>query len=120
MEVRQTEIVVDGVRAPVLETGPPSDEEAILFVHGNPGSSRDWEDLLGRTGTFARAVAPDMPGFGRADKPDDFDYTVQGYARFLAGAVDALGISRAHLVLHDFGGPWDSAGPPPAQTLWRA
>jgi hypothetical protein len=36
MEVRQTEIVVDGVRAPVLETGPPSDEEAILFVH-QPG-----------------------------------------------------------------------------------
>jgi pimeloyl-ACP methyl ester carboxylesterase len=47
-----------------------------------------------------------MPGFGRADKPDDFEYTVQGYARFLAGAMDALGIRRAHLVLHDFGGPW--------------
>ena len=106
MEVRETQIAVEGVRAPVLQTGPPDDEEAIVFVHGNPGSSRDWGDLLARTGTFARAVAPDMPGFGRADKPGGFEYTVQGYARFLGGALDSLGIRRAHLVLHDFGGPW--------------
>jgi pimeloyl-ACP methyl ester carboxylesterase len=106
MDVSETQIVVEGVRAPVLQTGPRGDEEAVVFVHGNPGSSRDWDDLLERTGTFARAVATDMPGFGRADKPSGFDYTVQGYARFLAGALDSLGIRRAHLVLHDFGGPW--------------
>jgi pimeloyl-ACP methyl ester carboxylesterase len=108
MDVRETAIVVDGVRAPARETGPPGGE-SVVFVHGNPGSSRDWDDLLGRVGTFARAVAPDMPGFGRADKPDGFEYTVQGYARFLAGALDGLGVRRAHLVLHDFGGPWGLA-----------
>jgi pimeloyl-ACP methyl ester carboxylesterase len=47
-----------------------------------------------------------MPGFGGADKPDRFVYTVDGYARHLAQLVDALGVRRAHLVLHDFGGPW--------------
>jgi pimeloyl-ACP methyl ester carboxylesterase len=47
-----------------------------------------------------------MPGFGRADKPAGFDYTVPGYARHLGGVLDALGVRRAHLVLHDFGGPW--------------
>jgi pimeloyl-ACP methyl ester carboxylesterase len=102
------EVTVDGVRSPVIDVGPRSGE-AVVFVHGNPGSSLDWDDLAGRVSEFGRAVAPDMPGFGRADKPNDFDYTVAGYARHLAGTLDQLGISRAHLVLHDFGGPWGLA-----------
>lgn len=109
VDIRETEVVIDGVRAPVREAGPAGSEEAVVFVHGNPGSSRDWDDLLPRTGAFARAVAPDMPGFGRADKPDGFEYTIQGYARFLGGGLEALGVRRAHLVLHDFGGPWGLA-----------
>jgi pimeloyl-ACP methyl ester carboxylesterase len=55
---------------------------------------------------FARAVAPGLPGYGGADKPDRFDYTVEGYARHPGGLLDEFGIRRAHLVLHDFGGPW--------------
>jgi pimeloyl-ACP methyl ester carboxylesterase len=109
MDIGQTAVVVDAVRAPVREAGPEGNEEAVVFVHGNPGSSRDWDDLLVRTGTFARAVAPDMPGFGRADKPEGFEYTIQGYGRFLGGALEALGVRRAHLVLHDFGSPWGLA-----------
>ena len=47
-----------------------------------------------------------MPGFGRADKPRDFQYDVAGYADFLDGLLAELGIDRVHLVLHDLGGPW--------------
>jgi pimeloyl-ACP methyl ester carboxylesterase len=75
-------------------------------VHGNPGSGEDWIDLLGRVGSFARAVAPDMPGFGKADRPRSFEYTVAGYARHLARVLESLHVERVHLVLHDFGGPW--------------
>lgn len=106
---RAGEIVVAGVRSPMLECGPADAEEAVVFVHGNPGSSRDWEALLRRAGELARAVAVDMPGFGRADKPEEFEYTVHGYARHLDLVLEALGIRRAHLVLHDFGGPWGLA-----------
>lgn len=98
-----------GVRSPYLESGDRRSEEAVVFLHGNPGLSEDWRDLLGRVGAFARAVAPDMPGFGQADKPGDFDYTVEGYARHLDGILHHLGVRRAHLVLHDFGGPWGLA-----------
>jgi pimeloyl-ACP methyl ester carboxylesterase len=103
------EVVVSGVRSLVRESGPAKAREAVVFVHGNPGSSEDWVDLLARTGDFARAVAPDMPGYGKADRPADFDYTVEGYARHLGGVLERLGIERAHLVLHDFGGPWGLA-----------
>lgn len=107
--LRKLEIRVHHVRSPVLEAGPGDRDEAVVFLHGNPGSSRDWEDLAGRVGEFGRAVAPDMPGFGRADKPADFTYTVDGYAEHLDAMLAALGIRRAHLVLHDFGGPWGLA-----------
>jgi pimeloyl-ACP methyl ester carboxylesterase len=99
-------ISVRSIGLPVLQAGPRGAREAVVFVHGNPGSGQDWRDLVQRTGEFARAVAPDMPGFGRADKPRDFPYSVEGYADFLDGVLAELGIDRAHLVLHDFGGPW--------------
>jgi pimeloyl-ACP methyl ester carboxylesterase len=104
--VRRGEVRVDGVRSPTLEAGPGDAREAAVFVHGNPGSTRDWEDLVRSTGEHGRAVALDMPGFGDAGKPEDFDYTVEGYARHLDGALRELGIDRVHLILHDFGGPW--------------
>jgi len=98
--------VVRGVRSPVLEAGPPQASEAVVFVHGNPGAGEDWADLLVQVGAFARALAPDMPGYGHADKSAGFDYSVAGYARHLAGVLEELGVRRAHLVAHDFGGPW--------------
>jgi len=104
-----TILTVDGVRLPMLQAGPAEATEAVVLVHGNPGSSQDWARLVERTGTFARAVAWDHPGFGRADKPAGFDYTVQGYATHLGRCLEVLGITRAHLVLHDFGGPWGLA-----------
>jgi 2-polyprenyl-6-methoxyphenol hydroxylase-like FAD-dependent oxidoreductase/pimeloyl-ACP methyl ester carboxylesterase len=104
--VRRTRMSVGGVEVPMSSCGSAEDSEAVVFVHGNPGSSRDWDDLLSRTGSFARGIAFDMPGFGRADKPQDFDYTVEGYARFLGSALEQVGVEKVHLVLHDFGGPW--------------
>ena len=63
--LRRSEVMVDGVRSVVLQGGPASSDEAIVFVHGNPGFSRDWEELLERVGEFSRCLAPDMPGFGQ-------------------------------------------------------
>jgi hypothetical protein len=95
----------------MLQAGPPHAEEAVVFVHGNPGTSRDWTRLVERTGAFARAVAWDHPRFGQADKPAGFDYTVPGYAAHLGRCLEAFGITRAHLVLHDFSGPWGKLDP---------
>jgi menaquinone-9 beta-reductase len=104
--VERSRIEVDGLSTPMSAVGPSDADEAVVFVHGNPGSSRDWDDLLTRVAPFARGVALDMPGFGRGARPVDFEYTIEGYARFLGSALDQLDVRRAHLVLHDFGGPW--------------
>ena len=102
--VRKGEAVVAGVRVPWIEAGPADAREAVVFFHGNPGSSLDWEDLVGRVGQFARALAFDLPGFGRASKPADFDYSVSGYNRFTEAILAQLGVDRVHVVVHDIGG----------------
>ncbi len=97
---------VFGLRTPVIEAGDPDAREAIVCLHGHPGSSNDWRDMLERFGELGRAVAFDMPGFGRAEKPRAWEYSVGANAVFVGGALRELGIERAHLVMHDFGGPW--------------
>jgi pimeloyl-ACP methyl ester carboxylesterase len=99
---------LDGVRTPCYDSAE-SAPEAVLFVHGNPGCGADWLPFMQETAPFVRSMAPDMPGFGRADKPADFNYTVAGYATHLARLIEARGLERVHLVLHDFGGPWGLA-----------
>ena len=108
--ISRTGLTIDGIRAPLLEAHPagaPTDQ-AIVFVHGNPGSSQDWVPLLERVGHLARAVAWDHPGFGHADKPAGFDYTVEGSRPTLAlpGRVRHY---AAHLILHGLCGLGHSA-----------
>jgi pimeloyl-ACP methyl ester carboxylesterase len=107
--VSDATVAVAGVHSPYIACGNRDSGDAVVFIHGNPGSSEDWRSLVARVGTFGRAIAIDMPGFGKADKPNDFEYRVAGYARHLDGALKELGIQRVHLVLHDFGGAWGLA-----------
>ena len=107
--VRRRTLRVEGIVTPLREAGRADSEEAVVFVHGVPGSGADFEPLLAAAGQVGRAVAWDAPGFGKADKPASFDQSTEGHAAFLGHALDELGVERAHLVLHDFGGPWGLA-----------
>jgi pimeloyl-ACP methyl ester carboxylesterase len=71
----------------------------ILYLHGVPTASWDWEPFLARTG----GVAPDLPGFGASAKPGDFDYSIPGYDAFLEAFCAHLGLDRFVLVMHDWG-----------------
>jgi pimeloyl-ACP methyl ester carboxylesterase len=107
--VRAGRVAVGAISSPVIEAGPEGVREAVVFVHGNPGSRTEWTALAGAVGEVARAVAFDMPGFGAADKPRSLPYEISSYASFIEGALAELDIERAHLVLHDFGGPFGLA-----------
>jgi haloalkane dehalogenase len=80
--------------------------DPVVLMHGVPVSSflyRKVIPLLAERGL--RGVAFDLPGLGLADRPAGFDYTWTGLGRWTGEAIDALGIERCHLVLHDIGGP---------------
>ena len=106
MQARQ--LIIDGVRTPCLDSGGDA-AQAVLFMHGNPGCGADWAELVAEVAPFVRALAPDMPGFGTAEKPAHFDYSVGGYAAHINSLLAACAVERVHLVLHDFGGPWGLA-----------
>jgi len=106
--MRAEQLLINGVRTPCIDVGG-SANEAVVFIHGNPGCGADWNELTVKIQDFSRVLAPDMPGFGSAEKPADFDYTIDGYATHIDALLAARGVQRAHLVLHDFGGAWGMA-----------
>lgn len=91
------------VRSFVLEQG--SGPEVVL-LHGVPTSSFLYRKVIPRLADQGlRAIAFDFPGLGLADRPERFDYTWSGLSRWVGAAIDALGVERCHLVVHDIGGP---------------
>jgi haloalkane dehalogenase len=74
----------------------------FIFLHGNPGSSRLWRNVMPRAGR-ARLLAPDLIGMGRSGKPD-IAYSFADHARYLDAWFDTLALDRVVLIGHDWGG----------------
>lgn len=92
-----------GARMSVVDEGPRS-PEAVVFLHGNPTWSFFYRDLILALRGEVRCVAPDHVGMGLSAKPERYDYTLAGRIADVEALVDALGLERIHLVLHDWGG----------------
>jgi pimeloyl-ACP methyl ester carboxylesterase len=96
--VEEAELVVDGVR--VFYRRVEGDGTPVVYCHGNPTHGEDWAPFLERGGA---AVAIDMPGWGRSDRPRRFDYTMHGLSAFLYRCLDELEVAEHKLVVHDWG-----------------
>jgi pimeloyl-ACP methyl ester carboxylesterase len=92
-----------GVESFVRDQG---DGVPVVLFHGVPTSSFLYRKLVPALAERGlRGVAFDMPGLGLAERPTEFDYSWSGLAKWSGEAIDALGITRCHLVVHDIGGP---------------
>jgi haloalkane dehalogenase len=84
----------------------PRQGEPVLCLHGEPSWSflyRKMIPLFVRAGL--RAVAPDLIGFGRSDKPvERSDYTYQRHVDWMRAFVEALDLRNVTLVCQDWGG----------------
>lgn len=96
-------LVVGRVETFVREEGQG---DPVVCLHGVPVSSYLWRKVLCVLASRGlRGIAFDLPGLGLADRPTDFDYSWTGLGGFACAAIDALGLERFHLVVHDVGGP---------------
>jgi pimeloyl-ACP methyl ester carboxylesterase len=99
--IKEGELRIDGIR--VFYRRVPGEGTPTVYCHGNPTHGEEWVPLLERGGP---ALAIDMPGWGRSDRPDPsrFDYSMHGLSAFLERCLDELGVGQRKLVLHDWGG----------------
>ena len=105
-------VEVEGLRIHYREQGTG---DPILLLHGWPTSFYLYRNMLEPLSEGSRAIALDLPGFGRSDKPLDASYSFRFHERALEAFLGELGVERTGLVVHDLGGPiglyWASRHP---------
>ncbi|MGE0333221.1 MAG: tRNA adenosine(34) deaminase TadA [Ramlibacter sp.] len=95
-----------GLRLHYLDEGPADAPLTWLCLHGNPA----WSYLYRRMipvflSAGARVVAPDMPGFGKSDKPKkDTAHSFSWHRQVLLELVQRLDLRHVVLVVQDWGG----------------
>ena len=83
----------------------PAGADPILCMHGEPSWAYLYRKMIPVfTGAGFRAVAPDLVGFGRSDKPTDLDdYTYQRHVDWMTAWLNAVDLQHATLVCQDWG-----------------
>ncbi|HUO74820.1 MAG TPA: haloalkane dehalogenase [Solirubrobacteraceae bacterium] len=83
-------------------SGPP-----VVFFHGEPTWSFLWRKVIPPVRDAGyRCIAPDLPGFGRSDKPTDLAwYSYDRHVDAIAPLLEDLDLHDATIVVHDWGGP---------------
>jgi haloalkane dehalogenase len=96
--------VHDGLRLAHLDegSGPP-----VIFFHGEPTWSFLWRNVIPPIRDAGhRCIAPDLPGFGRSDKPVELAwYSYERHVDAVAPLLAELDLRDATIVVHDWGGP---------------
>ena len=97
-------VTYDGLRMARIDEG---DGAPVVFVHGEPTWSFLWRKVIPPVlAAGHRCIAPDLLGFGRSDKPIDFDwYSYDRHAAVLGALFEELDLHGATVVVHDWGGP---------------
>jgi pimeloyl-ACP methyl ester carboxylesterase len=109
-EPTQRIVETNGIRLNVAEQG---EGPLVLLCHGFPESWYSWRHQLGALAAAGfHAVAPDMRGYGRSDRPETIEqYTILHLVGDMVGLLDALEAPTAVIVGHDWGAPvaWHAA-----------
>jgi 3-oxoadipate enol-lactonase len=83
---------------PVMPEAAPQPLELVL-LHGQPGSSADWDAVLARLPAHLHAVAKDRPGYGTSQR-DAAGFTAN--AQVIIDDLDERGVDAAVLVAHSW------------------
>lgn len=88
-----------------LDEGP-RDAHPVLMLHGEPSWSYLYRKMIPVfTAAGHRAIAPDLPGFGKSDKPANrSDYTYERHVAWMRSFLEVLGLTEITLVCQDWGG----------------
>jgi pimeloyl-ACP methyl ester carboxylesterase len=99
-------VEADGLTVFYRETGP-ADAPVVLLLHGFPTSSFQFRELMPRLADRYRVIAPDLPGFGFTEVPEQrrYVYSFDALAHTIDAFTDALSLTRYALYVFDYGAP---------------
>jgi haloalkane dehalogenase len=94
----------EGLRLAHIDEG---EGRPVVFFHGEPTWSYLWRKVIPPVlDAGFRCIAPDYPGFGRSDKPTEFDwYSYDRHVEAMQAFAEELDLRDAVAVVHDWGGP---------------
>lgn len=102
---RQSHVATNGVTLSVHRGGAGP---ALILLHGYPQNHMAWHRVAPGLARHFDVIIPDLRGYGDSDAPPDdaahMAYAKREMARDIIGMMDALGLSRAHVMGHDRGG----------------
>jgi len=98
-------VEIDGLRIHYVDEGT-GDDEVVLMLHGEPSWSYLYRKMIPPITTAGfRAIAPDLIGFGKSDKPAERSaYTYQKHIDWMASFLRTLDLQNITLVCQDWGG----------------
>lgn len=132
----------NGITIHVAEAGP-QEAPAVLLLHGWPQHWYMWRRVMAGLREEYRLLAPDLRGFGWSEAPGH-GYDAETFAADQVALLDVLGLDRAHVIGHDWGGwtamlmgilhpdrvnrmvvcnaphPWSRLSPTVLAELWRS
>lgn len=102
--VQDHDVRVDGYRVHYLTLGPANGEPVVL-VHGLGGRAEDWRLLAPHLAKAGYHIyMPDLPGYGRSERPRSFSYSVSDESVVVVDFIKALGLRQVNL------GGWSMGG----------
>jgi len=99
-------VEADGMTVFYRQAGP-ANAPVVLLLHGFPTSSFQYRDLIPRLADRYRVIAPDYPGFGFTEVPEQrhYKYSFDALANTVLAFTDALQLKRYALYVFDYGAP---------------
>jgi len=109
-EINQRRVSTNGIELNIAEQG---EGPLVLMLHGFPESWYSWRHQIPAVASAGfHAVAPDMRGYGKSDKPADIStYNQVEVTNDIIGLISSLGYKTAIVLGHDWGAPtaWSCA-----------
>ena len=93
----------DGHRLSYLDEGP-RDGRVLVCLHGNPTWSFYYREVVKTLSKEFRVIVPDHIGCGLSEKPQSWDYRLEGHIRNVKDLLRELDLEQFSLLVHDWGG----------------
>jgi haloalkane dehalogenase len=95
---------IDGLRLHYVDEGAG---RPIVCFHGEPTWAYLYRKMVPPlVAAGHRVICPDLPGFGRSDKPTDRDwYSFERHLQHVSALLGDLDLSETTVVVQDWGGP---------------